>query len=235
MDKQPYRFSQHFGYDPAQMIDDLGMDVQPRDHQMETGLYVGWILEAEERTFGALPMTSDEAGIVLFAALIHDMGETTHPDILAEVGAVVGDIPYGEKTDADRHVEANVRAALYHRLYPDVSPDVLERVEAIIAHKDDTILHDIFEAAHSLQAFRTAVRAGDRFAQEWWRLIDDPDTMTRDDATIALLGGLFETVATNMLPQGVYWGERFQFAQEFLSEYQDILATFQKHGPAVEQ
>ena len=216
MDKQPYRFAQHFGYEENLMIADLGIDVLPRDHQMETGLFVCWILDKEFEESGTYPIMLDDIGIVLFAAFIHDSGESLHPEIAEEVGAVVGDIPYGHKTDEDRRVEAAVRRALYSRLYPDVDTGILERVEGIISHKDTTSLHDLFEAAHSLQAFVTSMRAKSAHIKAL------SGEITRDLDTIVKLDQLHRTVAKNMAPHVKEWAKRLKFAAHIIELYSEV-------------
>lgn len=225
MDDQPYRFSQDFGYDRQAMLEDMGMDVLPRDHQMQTGMFVAWILDREYDVSGNYPITTEERGIVILAALIHDMGETMHPEILEEVGAVVGDIPYGRKTDDDKTVEKAVRAALYTKLYADVSPDVIAQVEAIISHEDATVLHDIFEAAHCVQAFNTAVHTGVNWARHSTAQLEKNSQLQRDAKAIAQMQGLFTEVLDNMIPEVLRWSEKFAFIRQFADDHREIIAA----------
>jgi hypothetical protein len=102
----------------------------------------------------------------MFASRIHDMGESMHPRIAERCGEVVGDIPAGKKTDIQRAIEARVRKFVYDELYGDVHTDVIERVEGIIAHQDDSVLHEYFELAHELQTFETALRAKSAYEAE---------------------------------------------------------------------
>lgn len=98
----------------------------------------------------------------MFVSAIHDMGESMHPSIEAATGAVIGDVPAGQKTATHKIVEKRVRQHIYETLLPDVEPEFLAKVESIIAHQPDAsddIVHELFEAAHTLQTFDTARRA----------------------------------------------------------------------------
>jgi len=224
MDDQPYRFAQHFGFDRQAMVADIGMDVLPRDHQMQTGMFVAWILDREWEIHDRYPISPEDTGIVMLAAFIHDMGETMHPDIQEQVGAVVGDIAYGLKTDGDRAVEAAVRAAMYARLYPDVLPEAITKIEAIISHRDDSLLHDLFEAAHTAQAFNTALITGINWADHWWRQLESDDHAERDDHAMVQMARLFDAVLTNMIPEMRHWSAKFMFVKEFAEQHPDIMA-----------
>lgn len=155
MDQQPLRFWDNFGYDRDTMLADLGPDMHPIGHQNETARHMALALDAEHE----LGLTDEELGILMFACRIHDMGESMHPEIAGRVGSVVGDIPAGQKTDEDRLIEKKVREFIYAELYSDVDPEILLRVEALIAHEDDTLLHELYELAHGLQTFDTALQA----------------------------------------------------------------------------
>lgn len=215
MDEQPYRFAHDFGYDRTAMVNDLGMDVLPRDHQLETGLYVTYLLEAELTTNGALPIEQNDIGVVVLAALLHDIGESTHPEIASEIN-VVGDIPFGRKTDQDRKNEAAVRAYLYKQLYPDIRPEVLDSIESIISHIDTSELHDIFEAAHCLQTVDTAIRAQVAFEREFEKLMADHTKMTRDLDVLSKLGKLYSKVMRHQVPNLVKYAKKYEFVGQFV-------------------
>lgn len=155
MDQQPLRFWDNFGYDRETMLADLGPDLHPIGHQHETAKHMALALDAEQE----LGLTDEELGILMFACRIHDMGESMHSEIEDRLGFVVGDIPAGKKTDDDRMKEKKVREFIYAELYTDVDPQIITRVEALIAHEDESILHELYELAHGLQTFDTALRA----------------------------------------------------------------------------
>ncbi|MDB5185625.1 MAG: hypothetical protein JWL85_148 [Candidatus Saccharibacteria bacterium] len=230
MDTQPYRFSEQFGYDRHQMVEDLGYDIVPTDHQFMTGLYTALILEGEMRVRGKLPIHSQDVGMIVLTGLIHDTGESTHSDIEAEVGAVVGDIPFGLKTDADRVVEANVRHAIYKRFYSDLPPETLECIEAIIAHEDTTIFHDMYEAAHTLQTCDTGIKAYTVHNREFWAMFPGKElenftykNSTREPDVIGKLGKIHSKVSRNIGPLVVEYARQFAFADEFTKEYSQYL------------
>lgn len=221
MNEQPYRFP-HFASDRGNMVSDSGIDVLPREHQMQTGMFVAWILDREVAITGTYPIAPKDIGKVMLTAFVHDIGEITHPDILAEVGAVVGDIPFGHKTDEDRRVEAAVRKAMYRRLYPDVLPDEIQRIEAIIAHQDDTTMHDLFEAAHCVQALNTAIHTGSQWAGHWWNILEGAEP-ARSDEQMDQMHGLFDEVLTNIIPHVTHWASKFIFVRDFTLMHADLL------------
>ncbi len=168
-DEQPLRFAQRFAYGDRQtMLDELGDDLCPIGHQQELGWHLAQLIEKQRLFDPTFELSDEDAAVLMFTCLIHDMGEMTHDDVLRVTGAVVGDIPAGKKTPEDRMVEKNVRLFLYDTFYPDVDPDVIARTEAIIAHEDTTLLHDLFEAAHEAQTLETTLRARDVSEELGW-------------------------------------------------------------------
>ncbi|HMI09720.1 MAG TPA: hypothetical protein VK497_04990 [Candidatus Saccharimonadales bacterium] len=205
--QQPLRFPRQ-EYDRETKLRHLGMDVDPLLHQLQLGVFLAQILETERITKGELPITEEEVGILMLAAMIHDMGEVTHETIEQEVGAVVGDIPFGNKTDADRDVEAQVRIALYLRLFPDVSIEVLQRVEKIISHGEESVLHDLFEAAHTFQSYNTATVADQTLERE-------PETIYRPQ-----LEHLRDNVRDSSINELLKWAKKFTFINDFVDYYE---------------
>lgn len=180
---QPLRYTTNFGYDQEDMRHDLGHDLCPIGHQMELPYHAGKVIEAEEAE-GTIfaPRNQEEAGIVMLTALLHDCGEATH-EMISEAGLTpVGDIPAGYKTTEDRANEAAVRAFIWETIFHDVDPAVVERMEAIIAHKDTTYLHDLFEAAHLVQTLETSNFAYYRLAEERWSREGEVIDIAQDDA-----------------------------------------------------
>lgn len=167
MPNQPLRYEANFGYDRDSMLVDLGHDVCPIGHQMELAYHLGTIIEAEENEGTVLSsLTDEEIGLLMFACMVHDAGETTHPTIVEAGLTPVGDIPAGEKTAKNRENETAIREYIWNSLFDDVEPETIARVEAIIAHQDATILHDYFEAAHLVQMFETSNFAYHALARE---------------------------------------------------------------------
>lgn len=149
-------------YDREAKLADLGPDVSPTGHQLETVWQAIDIIN-RERAEGTLMGVIDdsELAIGLLAYGLHDCGECELEDLLnePEVTRLVGDIPLGHKTPEDRKEEAGVRQAQYRLSYPDVASHVIERVEAIIAHTDHTALHDLFTGAHDAGTLQVNINA----------------------------------------------------------------------------
>lgn len=164
---QPLRFPREVHhFDRNKKLELIGMDVDPLLHQFEAGLFTARILKHQQDTTGNLPLHHDgtpmvaaEVGISMLTPFVHDMGEVTEKSIEEKVGRVVGDIPFGKKTDQNREDEANVRIEVFSRVLPDVSPETLRRMETLIYHREDSVLHDLFEATHIVQSFNTAYLA----------------------------------------------------------------------------
>lgn len=173
-DEQPLRYAQRYGYaDRPTMLDELGADLCPIGHQKELGWHLAQVIEKQRMLDPSFELSDDDAAVAMFACQIHDMGEMTHEDVSAATGAVVGDIPAGNKTDQDRMIEKNVRLFLYETFYKDVDPMIITRVEAIIAHEDNTLLHELFEAAHEAQTLETVLRARDISENLGWHEAHD--------------------------------------------------------------
>jgi 5'-deoxynucleotidase YfbR-like HD superfamily hydrolase len=215
MDSQPLRFSHDFSYEPTKMITDLGMDVLPLEHQIGTGKFAAYIIDREAT--GQQPFGDEEAGVIMFASLIHDMGESMHPDIQKQLGRVVGDIPYGRKSDDDRQAEAAVRHFIYRELYSDVPEATLATIESIIMHEPSR-LHDVFEAAHCLQALETGICARQRFFERWEAYLVNPRVDEAEEGRYRALAALADAVLKNMIPHAEHWANTFAFAAEFLLE-----------------
>jgi hypothetical protein len=202
------------------MVEDLGTDVLPLEHQMGTGEFAAYLIYREST--GQQRFTEEETALILFASLIHDMGETMHPDIRDEVGRVVGDIPYGRKTDDDRQAESAVRYALYRRLYPDVPPATIVVVEGIIMHEPSR-LHDVFEAAHCLQALDTGIRAREKMLESEPALSATAGTDETEERRYRTLAVLADDVLTSMISHCEHWAEKFVFAADFMNRYAGII------------
>lgn len=169
MSEQPLRYVARFGYDRDSMNDDLGHDLCPVRHQVELAYHVGEVLEAEINNgtlYGSL--ADEEIGIVMLASMLHDIGESTHPAIIAAGLNPVGDIPAGSKTDQNRADETAIRNFFYELLLGDVDDDTIRRIEAIISHSDKTLLHDLFDAGHVVQTVETTNFAYHTLANERW-------------------------------------------------------------------
>ncbi len=150
LNSQPARFGFHFR-DDAPVTDYLGADANTNGHMYELS-YHGALLLREHQE---IELSDEERGILMFAFMGHDMDETTHDEIRHLCGGVTGDIKCGEKTDKDRILQAKIRRIRDIHLYADIPQSTLDRVEAIIAHEDETILGMLYEASHELQCLET--------------------------------------------------------------------------------
>ena len=191
MRSQPLRYSVNFGYEPNAMVSDIGYDVCPVGHQVELAFHLGRIIDEEQSAqtfYGALD--EHDLGTLALACLVHDIGESTHADLLKLGYTTVGDIPAGCKTQTDREHEAAIRQFFYSELFSDVSPEIIERVENIINHKDDSHLQDLFEAAHILQTFETSNNAHQKLAELVWYKNGEPFDISNavDSRASGLLG-----------------------------------------------
>lgn len=165
METQKLRYcgeGRSFEYARIKMLTDLGSDLHPIGHQNETARWAANLLLAGKLSGAPIMLSDEHVALLMFASSIHDMGESMHPHIEAATGAVIGDIPAGQKTSYHKEIEKRVRQHIYETLLYDVDPDFLQRVERIIAHQPDThdnIVHELIEAAHIMQSFDTARRA----------------------------------------------------------------------------
>lgn len=189
MPDQPLRYTGNFGYDREDMRNDIGHDLCPIGHQMELVYHLGNILDAEDEASSLYSSISNERrGIVSFAVMTHDIGEAMHPSIEKAGLTVVGDIPAGKKTPADRRNETAVRMFLYETCFADVDDSVMDRIEAIIAHQDTSVLHELFEAAHQVQTIETSNFAYHALSREYWYANGETIQLSNDDG--ARLSGL---------------------------------------------
>jgi hypothetical protein len=164
-------------------------------------------------------LSDEEAGLLVFTGSIHDIGESMHPVIEAAVGSTVGDIPAGEKTTENRRVEKAVREFIYENVLPDVAPKVIERAEAIIAHQDDTILHEIFEVAHNMQSHVTAARARIVYERQMARVLDAQKTCSEPIDVVAMraLSRLHQEVVKTVGSRVEHDAREFIFPRTVLS------------------
>ena len=193
---QPFRYSVRYGYDREDMRNDNGHDVCPIGHQMELAYHTGKVLEAEideGSIYGSLP--DEEIGILMLTCMIHDIGESTHPVLEAAGLKPVGDIPSGLKSDENRTHEAAIRKFMYEMFFADVDTQVIERIEAIISHRDDSVLHELFEAGHLAQTIETSNFAHYSLARErWYREGEVIDISTADGSQLSGLLGIARVV-----------------------------------------
>jgi hypothetical protein len=97
------------------------------------------------------------------AMQFHDTGESTHEELLALCGSVVGDITHGEKTPIDRVHERRVLERVFERHLFDL-PDQLKLDALNLITHDASVAdephHHLSEAAHIWGEYQSGLRAG---------------------------------------------------------------------------
>jgi len=208
---QPPRFSTRYGYDHGRMLTDLGPDADPIGHQMLTAAYIGLVIGYERQRTGQLPVAKSDVALLRLAGHIHDMGESMHPWLKAKVGSVLGDIPFGLKTDEQRALESRVRQVEYAELFANLTDETIRRLEAIISHSETSTLHDIYELAHLCQAFDTAREAGKLAVRR------ANETHETAPAEARILHNLSVQVQARLWPQLRKFDGRFHFTEFYTS------------------
>jgi len=170
---QEPRFYTDFGYDSARMLRDLGQDIHPTDHMWYTYKQTTQLLAAEQIKYERLGETPGEhlprgreLAAVRLGALLHDIGECTHPQLTEAVGGTIGDIPFGRKTAAHKQLESSIRGHLFQAYYADLPDWLLQRCESLVSHGEDSPSHDVMQVAHDIGAYRTAIQAGSVWLHE---------------------------------------------------------------------
>lgn len=147
-------------YDRDQMLIDLGDDVHPVFHMSHTHDDILMPLIRTQRTTSRPQFTPLGISAMRFGALLHDIGECTHPKIAREVGGVVGDIPAPLKTKEHEILEKEIRHYLYSELYPDIADRELNLAELIIIGKSHHLPVEGFQMVERLGYYLTAMQAG---------------------------------------------------------------------------
>ena len=152
--KQPPRFSFYFDNN-ERTVEYLGTDADTVGHMYELSFHAASIIESER-----IELSDQDRGALMLALFVHDMDETTHEQVRYTCGHVVGDIQCNKKTSEDKFAQEKIRQMLYREVFYDVPVSMQRRIESIIAHKDTTILGELFEISHELQTYETSTRAG---------------------------------------------------------------------------
>lgn len=157
--QQPLRYEAAFGcYDRGQMLRDLGADIHPVKHMLATErTFVEVMRHGYDRSYM-------DVHVGRVTALVHDIGECTHPSLLESCGAVVGDIPQGRKTPEQRATEMRVWDSLMEQYYQEKLPDSqIAQARQVVMHRGGGGrfgLQAAFEAAHDTNTWRVGLRAG---------------------------------------------------------------------------
>jgi len=154
------RFSQNYGYDPDQMIGDLGDDVHPVRHMAYTEASVAVPFITTQLTSSHEHFNRQQIIGLRLAAILHDIGESQHPAITEAVGVTVGDVWFESKQTSDAQQEVLIRHFLYGQLYADIPPVLLEQAEEAIENGDCSS-GLAFNTIERLGYYKTAVKAGE--------------------------------------------------------------------------
>ncbi len=160
---QPLRYSQNFGYEPGQMLADLGDDVHPVRHMWHTEQNVlrPFLLSQNthrDRDFEYI--VPEQVAALRSGVLLHGIGECEDPRIKQAIGLSVGDKFYETRTQQDNLNEAKVRRYLYDQLFQDVNADFIGSAEDIIAGSRDHFLEQAFNTVEIIGYYQTAMTAG---------------------------------------------------------------------------
>lgn len=217
--EQPLRYEAAFGcYERPGMLRDLGRDVHPLGHMPATEqAFVDLMKQRYSPSF----MDVHTGRVV---AMVHDMGECTHPQIIQQVGAVVGDIPQGEKTEQQRATEMDVWDFLADRLLRGRLPDAqLDRVRRLVFHQEGSDrfdLHAALEAAHDTNTLRVGLRAG----RIGLGLLERNDT---DSVRFACLSVLGKVVTKDIVPKIEEHARSFVLPDRLLTRSEPLLGRIQ--------
>lgn len=164
---QKLRYSE-FPYNDDMKKTDLGPDVEPVPHMFHefrtiVNPAIAEQVHIDKKTGLYLP--SEDIIPSRLAAILHDEGECTHPDLIKVAGRVIDDMPTHLKTKEDKEVEAKIRDHIFGEVFGFLPDTLLERTEEIIAKKDESDpAAKFFQAAEHLGFYRTGLKAADRLA-----------------------------------------------------------------------
>lgn len=155
---QDLRWNQ-YGVSNTGLTTAIGADAHPLNHMILTHNLALKVAARENEDMSHLQLTDREQAVVRTAMLLHDMGENTHPDFANTCG-VVGDVPFGLKTEAQRETEATIRRTIWEHKYGFFLPeDFRAEVESVIDHTGNERAVKTAQAAHTLGAFQAAAHA----------------------------------------------------------------------------
>ncbi len=164
------RFIADFGYDEAngyrQMVRDFGFNAHARDHMQSAAKATDALFVREYSVEGLKTLAQwlppHDFPVVRLVNPLHDVGENSSPALQKIAGGVVGDIAHGQKTSEDKALEAKIRKIIFEMFYADLPDAILERVEAISNHSEDSAAHQTYVWGHDLETDQTANIAAHR-------------------------------------------------------------------------
>jgi hypothetical protein len=158
---QPYRYTQRHGYNPDQMLPDLGNDIHPVRHLRVTHDHVVALGITTLGRRNAINLSDPrEIAVARATSLWHDTGETTHPDLDELCGYTIGDILSGTKTPEDRLQEYKLLGTVLSTVGGSLPEHFRQRILNVSTHKEDSVAHRLFDVAHEWGFYAVALRAG---------------------------------------------------------------------------
>jgi hypothetical protein len=218
------RFFQRYGYEPSQMLEDLGDDVHPVFHMRHTHdvPLVGLLAVQNSGEFSVPQFTALEIVACRLTAYVHDMGEGTHTDFLGVVKEVVGDKAWGTKSAEDDQKESAIRRFIFEKLFTDIPTEILNIVDRTILEPEDSPLGKPFEITERIGYYLTAMRAGKIALEAHFSNRSD-----RDEISLSQLTKLALIVSNNhhgVLDQNRY---NYPFADLVLSKNEVLFKNIQ--------
>jgi hypothetical protein len=192
---QQLRYAQDNGYrygNREQFLHDLGPDVHPVEHMLYTHDEITVPLIAEQQAHHrSTRLSENEITELRTAAMLHDLGECTHPAVAAIVGFdPSGDVKYGTHLPDHKTQEKIVRNHIFDLYYNDVPKRLLKRVDQIDLKEVDDYTVRTFEVIERLGYYITASRAAN--------LVMEADgSHIEDEKRIMQLGRLAISVSRN--------------------------------------
>lgn len=189
---QALRYAANWGYERNQMLTDLGMDVHPIGHMLVAhGTLQGFLWHDTDKA--GEDLSPAEIMAMRVAAQFHDVGENTSPELATVYGGVVGDVPYGDKNDAQRMLEARIATDVITKTLPELDEDQVEGVIELATHRTESAAHRILDRSHTWTFYADAYHAQ--------QAINNTPPDQRDAERVRKLEGLVTQVLGNILPR----------------------------------
>jgi hypothetical protein len=160
------RFSKYYGYEPTEMIQDLGDDVDPLLHGLHTRVEI-----FEPLVYFQNVIAGDEVqkfnprkiAIGRLATQFHDIGECEHPQIEETLTFVVGDVARtvdGGKDEVTEKKEAKIRGLLFKVALPSLhASGLVHETEEVLTAGKSTLTSAAFAATELVGYYMTGVKA----------------------------------------------------------------------------
>jgi hypothetical protein len=160
--KQELRFSKVYPYERDAMLEDLGDDIHPVRHMTHTEQNICRpFMDMQNNAADTLQkFTNEQIAAMRLGVLLHDIGECEHPSLVEDVGHIVGDVPYLQRTQSDSDLEVPIRMFFYDQLFKELPEGLVEKAEAVISETDSEFINKAFNTIERIGYFQTAMKAG---------------------------------------------------------------------------